>query len=879
MASAPVYRASTTAPVNIAVVKLRGDAPGRYWGKRDAKLNLPTNSSLSVTLSQADLRTLTTASCSESFREGDSLTLNGEPADVSGARTQACFRELRARRAELEAADPSLPRLSTMALRIVSENNFPTAAGLASSAAGFAALVRAVADLYRLPDSPERLSIVARQGSGSACRSLMGGYVAWRAGERDDGLDSLAEMVAPASHWPEMRALILVVSAAKKGVSSTSGMQQTVESSGLFPQRVSTVVPANMMAMEQAIKARDFAAFAKVTMAESNSFHACCLDTYPPIFYLNDVSRAAIRAVEAINAAAERTVAAYTFDAGPNCVVYYLERDAPTVLGAFSAVLDGVAGWKKGCQGTASSARLDEGIAQALSRRKANLVRHHNSSNHPHSLAHHQNTMPRLFGPADIKDDGFAKRINQGRCMEVTELSKSGHDPKIWLLTKKGVSLSHLPSFSYPYFYVPPVDSSSPRERVVKKTTQVRAQPEDGMRMKSFRKTIMAAFLPVDFPNSVSSDYLAYQTYDSLQAFFSTITSLLSSRALLQGLGVGDADSTATFAMLLTISRDAVSHMVTIVFAHRFGLSIEPEAKKYRFLADLFNDSAFFLELYSPYLGPLTKVLALCSAEGLRAVCGVAAGASKAALSLHFAKNDNLSELSAKEASQETAVSLIGLFVGSLVVRNVQDHNLVVYLVVILSLAHLWTNYRGVRSVCMTSINKQRATILYNAYGMFSDVLTPEQVAESESIVFWDGVIRNTDREPVMRIEFAKNFRHAMSHGANDVLLVDGPMHTKFVRPYYPGCPGKIKIMLWDGAKPEHAILAWFMAMDTARATGAANPYGDVKEIVDPKWRPRARDDALWAGLEAQGWDLDTGAMETGPGVRLGIRVSRSKVE
>ncbi|PFH58649.1 hypothetical protein XA68_13418 [Ophiocordyceps unilateralis] len=358
MASIPVYRASTTAPVNIAVVK--------YWGKRDARLNLPTNSSLSVTLSQADLRTLTTASCSDSFADGDSLTLNGEPTDVSGARIQACFWELRARRAKLEATDPLLPRLSTMALRIVSENNFPTAAGLASSAAGFAALVRAVADLYCLPDSPELLSIVARRGSGSACRSLMGGYVAWRAGDREDGLDSLAEMIAPASHWPEMRALILVVSAAKKGVSSTAGMQQTVATSGLFTQRISTVASANMAAMEQAVKARDFDEFAKVTMMESNSFHACCLDTYPPIFYLNDVSRAAIRAVEAINAAAGTTVAAYTFDAGPNCVVYYVEKDASTVVGTFSDVLGHVDGWKEGCEGGASTIKLDEGMAHVL---------------------------------------------------------------------------------------------------------------------------------------------------------------------------------------------------------------------------------------------------------------------------------------------------------------------------------------------------------------------------------------------------------------------------------------------------------------------------------------------------------------------------------
>jgi len=354
-----IYRASTTAPVNIAVVK--------YWGKRDAKLNLPTNSSLSVTLSQSDLRTLTTATCSSSFTGEDSLTLNGAPSDISGARTQACLRELRALRAALEKKDASLPTLSSIPLRIVSENNFPTAAGLASSAAGFAALVRAIADLYELPNTPTELSLIARQGSGSACRSLFGGYVAWKMGSQADGLDSKAVQVAPASHWPEMRALILVASAAKKGVSSTSGMQQTVATSDLFKERITNVVPKHMDAMEAAIAAKDFPKFAEVTMKDSNSFHATCADTYPPIYYMNDVSRAAVRAVEAINAAAGKTIAAYTFDAGPNCVVYYLEENTPAVIGTFYPLLVSTEGWKEEAKAhTSGGVQLEEAIATLL---------------------------------------------------------------------------------------------------------------------------------------------------------------------------------------------------------------------------------------------------------------------------------------------------------------------------------------------------------------------------------------------------------------------------------------------------------------------------------------------------------------------------------
>lgn len=177
----------------------------------------------------------------------------------------------------------------------------------------------------------------------------------------------MADQVAEAAHWPDMRALVLVASAAKKGVSSTSGMQQTVATSGLFKERIATVVPQNMARMEKAIQERDFEAFAEVTMRDSNSFHATCADTYPPIFYMNDVSRAAVRAVEAINAKAGRTVAAYTFDAGPNAVVYYLEKDSEPVVGTFNHVLGEVEGWKKEVlAGLKPTMSLDEGVAALL---------------------------------------------------------------------------------------------------------------------------------------------------------------------------------------------------------------------------------------------------------------------------------------------------------------------------------------------------------------------------------------------------------------------------------------------------------------------------------------------------------------------------------
>ncbi|KAI9503357.1 diphosphomevalonate decarboxylase [Coemansia spiralis] len=321
-----IYEATVTAPVNIAVIK--------YWGKRDSALILPTNSSLSVTLSQDHLSTRTTIRASPEFST-DRLWLNGIEEDISASkRLVNSITTARKLRAALEkkqrddgVASEDIVLLSEWSIHVCSENNFPTAAGLASSASGYAALVSALGALFQLPQSTSDLSRVARVGSGSACRSMFGGFVAWRAGESNDGSDSFAVQVADRHHWPDLQALILIVSEKKKTISSTAGMQTTVETSDLFAERVRNVVPKRMAAMEKAIAERDFGTFAEITMRDSNQFHAVCLDTYPPISYMNDVSRSIASIVHAFNTARGRAAAAYTYDAGPNAVIYALKDD------------------------------------------------------------------------------------------------------------------------------------------------------------------------------------------------------------------------------------------------------------------------------------------------------------------------------------------------------------------------------------------------------------------------------------------------------------------------------------------------------------------------------------------------------------------------
>lgn len=297
-------------------------------------------------MAQEDLRTLTSVATSPDFAK-DNLWLNGKEEGIKGERTVACLKDLRKLRKAVEDADASAPKLSQWGLHIVSENNFPTAAGLASSAAGFAALVVAIAKLYQLPQLMSEISKIARKGSGSACRSLFGGYVAWEMGDLDNGEDSKAVEVAPLDHWPSMKAAILVVSDDKKDTPSTTGMQTTVATSDLFQHRIVDVVPRRFGAMKEAILARDFATFGELTMRDSNSFHAVCLDSYPPIFYLNDTSKKIIKLVHLLNEHEGKIVAAYTFDAGPNAVIYYEEQNEGKVLGLLHQYFGKVPGWDK----------------------------------------------------------------------------------------------------------------------------------------------------------------------------------------------------------------------------------------------------------------------------------------------------------------------------------------------------------------------------------------------------------------------------------------------------------------------------------------------------------------------------------------------------
>ena len=270
----------------------------KYWGKADARLNVPAVGSISITLDT--LYTDTEVELDPTLAR-DELWLDGKRRDEDVVKISACLDLLRAK-----------ARVTTRA-RVTTGNNFPTGAGLASSASGYAALVRAAEAALKLDLSPRERSIVARQGSGSAARSIFGGFVEMHAGVAPDGSDSFAEPLLAASEWP-LEVVIAVTAKHEKEVSSRSGMTRSATSSPYYAAWVAGQ-PADLAAARTAIRARDFAALADLAEHNCLKMHAAALSARPPLVYWNGATVECLQAVQRLRA--QGCPVFFTIDAGP----------------------------------------------------------------------------------------------------------------------------------------------------------------------------------------------------------------------------------------------------------------------------------------------------------------------------------------------------------------------------------------------------------------------------------------------------------------------------------------------------------------------------------------------------------------------------------
>lgn len=284
------------APANIAFIK--------YWGVRDAALCLPNNPSISMTLH----RCVSTSTAEPLDAAEDEIWL-AEPgggfvppkADFAGP----ILRHLDRLRRALDIPEGS------GRLRIATRNNFPSAAGLASSASGFSALTLAAAGALGRGLSPREASLLARRsGSGSACRSVLGGYVEW-SGEEDE--DSFARPLAAADHW-DLRDVIAVVEIGPKSVSSRDG-HSLAQTSPYYERRLK-LLPDRLARVRRAIAERDFATLGATIEEEAIDLHLIAMSSHPPIHYWSPGSVEVLRAVRELRQ--EGLAVWSTMDAGAN---------------------------------------------------------------------------------------------------------------------------------------------------------------------------------------------------------------------------------------------------------------------------------------------------------------------------------------------------------------------------------------------------------------------------------------------------------------------------------------------------------------------------------------------------------------------------------
>lgn len=306
-----VKSAESYAPSNIALCK--------YWGKRNRVLNLPLTDSLSVSLgTHGSHCRLTLADY-----EQDHVILDGKelPKESPFARRLTDY---------LDLFRPA----GTYGLICEATNTVPTAAGLASSASGFASVIMALNQLLGWNLDDAQLSILARLGSGSASRSLWHGFVHWHAGSDPDGTDSFAVPVD--CTWPEVRIGVVMLSTAKKPISSTDAMNLTTDTSHLY-QSWPAQVAHDLGLMQQAICSRDFDLLGQTAEHNAMSMHATMISSKPSVLYWSPETVAAIHQIHRLRS---EGVAVYlTIDAGPNIKLLYQKQDEQALLSTFSSMV------------------------------------------------------------------------------------------------------------------------------------------------------------------------------------------------------------------------------------------------------------------------------------------------------------------------------------------------------------------------------------------------------------------------------------------------------------------------------------------------------------------------------------------------------------
>jgi len=256
----------------------------KYWGKKDEVLRLPENGSISMCLS--NLLTTTTVDFDSKYKKDDVTIYDSSLRHSEQSEESRVIKHLDRIRKLTKG-----PERSRKA-KVISKNNFPASTGLSSSASGFAALTVAAAKAAGLNLSEKQLSIIARQGSGSACRSIPSGFVEWLDGDTSE--TSYAKTIFDPNYW-KIADVVVIVSDQKKEVSTTEG-QESASSSPFLKERLKRMKQKNLL-VKKLIKSKNFQKFGELIEAEALELHSIFLTQSPSLVYLHPESLRLIKLV------------------------------------------------------------------------------------------------------------------------------------------------------------------------------------------------------------------------------------------------------------------------------------------------------------------------------------------------------------------------------------------------------------------------------------------------------------------------------------------------------------------------------------------------------------------------------------------------------
>ncbi|XP_055304547.1 RUS family member 1 isoform X2 [Sitodiplosis mosellana] len=316
-------------------------------------------------------------------------------------------------------------------------------------------------------------------------------------------------------------------------------------------------------------------------------------------------------------------------------------------------------------------------------------------------------------------------------------------------------------------------------------------------------------FLPQGYPDSVSEDYIHYQFWDTVQAFCSTINGTLSTHAILKGVGVGSDIVNPISATVAWVLKDGAGHFGKILFAWWKGSQLDIDSKKWRIRADILNDVAMAIEILvlPRYENYTTHIF--CATTSMKAIVGVAGGATRFALTQHHAIRGNLADVASKDNSQETAVNLIASFVGLYLLSAVISHTVLLSIFFFSIVMHIVANIRAVEAVRLRTFNESRYLIALEEYFRSGKVLSVESVNSLERVTIGRMVSVSLPIRVGLSIQHLIEQIRSTPEIENIIMQFD-KTNEKFLI-----AEGKkfIGIYLHVDARPQDVLKAYFYAM------------------------------------------------------------------